>query len=583
MKKIFLSAIVAAAAALPTFAAVDTLNYSAVVRNAQGEPIANQEVSLMFQFIENDNVIFDETVQVTTSAAGVVNYAIGSSKSLDGIDWTANNIKLAVSMDVNGGSNFAPVSNSEVASVPTALYALKSADTENLYNDIDELNGKFMRNEAVQNDIFAKISAAEEDIDALYGKAERTESQISQIAADFANLGENLDNSFAQVTAIDEKVEGLIENLDNSFKRVEVMEEQVEANTTAIAEVKQDAYDAFEDIYKQLGDLEQIAEAVETLNAWHLENDESILSLPATLNAMNELLEENTADIEELQGKLDRNETVQNDIFAKISAAEEDIAAINGNLIRNYAVQNPIFDKIIANEEAIATIQKDAYDAFEDIYQQLGAIEDLTSAVEELTAWHRDNDETLLGLPATLNSMNETIEENTNKLDEIEKSNAELVATLQTLDNLGNENAEAIEKLQSDLKDVVDNMKEVVDEFFERFDTIETNMDDLSGNFQRYDTQYATLLDTVNTNHDEYQEDFQKMSETFDGLSTAFNELKAEYEENFQKMADVSSEMSTELDTTKNTVLSLIDVVDELKGQIAVLEGKVNASHPTED
>ena len=55
MKKIFLSAIVAAAAALPTFAAVDTLNYSAVVRDANGNAVANQEVSLLFQFVEEGN------------------------------------------------------------------------------------------------------------------------------------------------------------------------------------------------------------------------------------------------------------------------------------------------------------------------------------------------------------------------------------------------------------------------------------------------------------------------------------------------------------------------------------------------
>ncbi|MDE6844009.1 MAG: hypothetical protein K2J24_10840, partial [Muribaculaceae bacterium] len=340
MKKIFLSAIVAAAAALPTFAAVDTLNYSAVVRDANGNAVANQEVSLLFQFVEEGNIIFDETVKVTTSSAGVVNYAIGSTKSLDGIDWTANDIKLSVSMDLNGGDNFTPVANSDVASVPTALYALKSADTENLYNDVD----------------------------ALYGKSERTENQLNQISADFANLGENLDNLVTEMTTHFDEVNAQLENLNMVSAVVRANEEQIEKNTADIATVKNDAYNEFEDIYQQLGSLEQVVKAVEGLEAWHLENDENILNLLPTFNAMNELLEENTEKIEELE----RSHSL---LIATITPIEElsaqnanDIEALQGTTDR-FASQITQLQSQVA--ENLANYQED-FQRMADVSAEMG-------------------------------------------------------------------------------------------------------------------------------------------------------------------------------------------------------------------
>lgn len=466
MKKIFLSAIVAAAAALPTFAAVDTLNYSAVIRNAQGEPVANQEVTLLFQFLEDNTVKFEETAKVTTSAAGVVNYAIGTNESLENVDWKANDIKLAVSVDVNGGDAFVPVANSNVASVPTALYALKSADTDLLYEDIDNLYGQNQRtqtvlndvfakisateddidnlygmserNEGVLNDVFAKINMAEEDIDALYGKAERTENQLNQVAADFANLGENLDNlvnqmeeanleqdrvienltnyaevvkatlddyeatfanldenltnSFAQVTVLQDQLDALIENLDNSFKRVEVMEEQVEANTTAIAEVKKDAYDAFEDVYQQLGLLDQAVPAIQQLEAWHRDNDEFILSLAPTLNAMNENIDQNSQDIEALQ-------------------------RFNAELV---ATLTPIEETATEALELAQAIQTDAYAAFEEIYQQLGEVETITNTLTDYIEQDQIVSGKVEAMEGTVNYLRDEVEANTADIEALQ-------------------------------------------------------------------------------------------------------------------------------------------------------------------
>lgn len=540
MKKIFLSAILAAAAALPTFAAVDTLNYSAVVRNSDGQPVANQEVTLQFQFLEDNTVKFEETATVTTSAAGVVNYAIGSTQSLEDVDWTANNIKLAVSIDVNGGADLTLLSNSNVASVPTALYALKSADTENLYNDVDAIYGQLQRNENVQNDIFAKISLAEEDIDALYGKAERTEYQINQIAADFANLGENLDNSFAQVTAIDEKVESLIENLDNSFARVEVMEEQVEANTTAIAEVKKDAYDAFEDIYQQLGAIDQIVEAVETLNAWHLDNDETILSLPATLNAMNEAIEENTNKLEEME-------------------------QANANLVVTLQtldnMGNENAEAIEALNEKVTEIKDHAYEAFEDIYQQLGLVETIASTLTD----YIEQDQIVSGKV-------EQMEGTVNFLREENDANVADINALQEAD-------QRFQTVQNDI--------------FAKIGEVQEDIEALQGADQRFQTMYNNMVADLGLSKDDI-EALQGKDERFEvqiselqgdiaGLQNAIetqNALDARWKD---QLNEGLFELTDNVEKNTEDIANIYGLIDRLNFLIEELQNKVAENHPSPD
>ncbi|MDE6856227.1 MAG: hypothetical protein K2J34_07180 [Muribaculaceae bacterium] len=63
-------------------------------------------------------------------------------------------------------------------------------------------------------------------------------SHIEKVNADFANLGENLDNSFAEMNAKFENVEGQIENLNHVSAVVRVNEESIEALQDEIKDLK---------------------------------------------------------------------------------------------------------------------------------------------------------------------------------------------------------------------------------------------------------------------------------------------------------------------------------------------------------
>ena len=56
MNKLFYSLMLAAVAS-PAFASIDTVNYQALVRNEKGEPVANTNVGVRFQFTSGDNTL----------------------------------------------------------------------------------------------------------------------------------------------------------------------------------------------------------------------------------------------------------------------------------------------------------------------------------------------------------------------------------------------------------------------------------------------------------------------------------------------------------------------------------------------
>lgn len=476
MKKIFLSAIVAAAAALPTFAAVDTLNYSAVVRDANGNAVANQEVSLLFQFVEEGNIIFDETVKVTTSSAGVVNYAIGSTKSLDGIDWTANDIKLSVSMDLNGGDNFTPVANSDVASVPTALYALKSADTENLYNDVDT----------------------------LYGKSERTENQLNQIYADFANLGENLDNLVTEMTTHFDEVNAQLENLNMVSAVVRANEEQIEKNTADIATVKNDAYNAFEDIYQQLGSLEQVVKAVEGLEAWHLENDENILNLLPTFNAMNELLEENTEKIEELE----RSHSL---LIATITPIEElsaqnadDIEALQGTTDRFASQITQLQNQVATSQADFENLGENLDNLVTEMNTHFEIIDGQLENLNNVSAVVRVNEEAIETLQADYKSLTENLDNSFARVgvmeEQVEQNVADIEALQGTTDRFGYSISTLqsnVATLQSDFENIGENLTLSFNEMDARFDTTNGRIENLEEGLEQHISSYERWKDQL--------------------------------------------------------------------------------------
>ena len=118
------------------------ITYQAVIYNPNGEelpgvdnpyaPLTNQDVCLQFGIVDADgNVEYQEQVQVTTDAFGMVNLLIGTNTQTGGyaadfagIEWSADAKFLKVDLDIKGNcTDFEELSNQPFTYVPFAYYS----------------------------------------------------------------------------------------------------------------------------------------------------------------------------------------------------------------------------------------------------------------------------------------------------------------------------------------------------------------------------------------------------------------------------------------------------------------------------
>ncbi|MHC1703657.1 MAG: tail fiber domain-containing protein [Tenuifilaceae bacterium] len=104
-------------------------SYQAVIRDGNGNPIANQSVSLKVTLQNiSGTPYFTENKTITTSSLGVINHTVGEGTATFGsftsIPWSSGDIFIKVEIDPAGGTNYAQMGTpSKLQSVPYALYA----------------------------------------------------------------------------------------------------------------------------------------------------------------------------------------------------------------------------------------------------------------------------------------------------------------------------------------------------------------------------------------------------------------------------------------------------------------------------
>jgi hypothetical protein len=121
------------------------INYQAVARNASGNLLENQNISVRFSILEDSptgNMVYSESQLAMTNEYGLFTLSIGNGNILSGdfsnIDWSGSNIYLKVEIDENGGNNYEVVGTTKFMSVPYALYGKDEDDDPK--NEIQELN-----------------------------------------------------------------------------------------------------------------------------------------------------------------------------------------------------------------------------------------------------------------------------------------------------------------------------------------------------------------------------------------------------------------------------------------------------------
>jgi len=138
MKKFTLLVLAIGLAILSIAQVPQLINYQAVIRDAAGQVIQNQNVSLRLSIHEKYSVginVYQEEHTLRTNDFGLVNIHIGNGVNkiglLKDVKWGNDVHVLKVSLDQNGGTTYDVMGYSQLVSVPYALYAanVSYADT----------------------------------------------------------------------------------------------------------------------------------------------------------------------------------------------------------------------------------------------------------------------------------------------------------------------------------------------------------------------------------------------------------------------------------------------------------------------
>ena len=111
----------------------EAFKYQAVVRDNEGEIIANQNVSLQIALLKESAAgtnVYTETHSAQTNQFGLVNIEIGNGTVVSGIfeniNWQNDSYFLQIEIDIAGGSNYQMMGASQLLSVPYSLGAKRT-------------------------------------------------------------------------------------------------------------------------------------------------------------------------------------------------------------------------------------------------------------------------------------------------------------------------------------------------------------------------------------------------------------------------------------------------------------------------
>ena len=121
---------------LPIFGfsqAPQKINFQSILRNTNGEVVANKAVSLRISILSgsiNGISVYSETYTKTSDASGLISLQIGNGMVISGVFstilWGNAAYFIKLEADFNGGSNYVLLGTQELMSVPYALYASKT-------------------------------------------------------------------------------------------------------------------------------------------------------------------------------------------------------------------------------------------------------------------------------------------------------------------------------------------------------------------------------------------------------------------------------------------------------------------------
>ena len=134
LKSMFLSLVLAVSATM-AMAQPNGFTYQAVIRDAGGNLVKNQSVSLQVYLLTSDfsSWYYAEEQKATTNGYGQLSIVVGQGTPINpnllfsNVNWN-NDIYLQLKVDIYGGSDYVDMGYTKIQAVPYALYAANAAN-----------------------------------------------------------------------------------------------------------------------------------------------------------------------------------------------------------------------------------------------------------------------------------------------------------------------------------------------------------------------------------------------------------------------------------------------------------------------
>ncbi len=192
--------------------APEKMSYQAVLRDASNTLLTNQEVGMQISILQTTitgTAVYIETQTATTNINGLVSLEIGTGSTSDNfatIDWSAGPYFIKSATDPSGGGSYTITGTSQIMSVPFALYAKTSGNSEaNATNIISnttdiETNTTAITTNTAKVGYTDALVSGNTDVAANTAKVGITSDQASEITANTAKTGVTSDQSTAITT-----------------------------------------------------------------------------------------------------------------------------------------------------------------------------------------------------------------------------------------------------------------------------------------------------------------------------------------------------------------------------------------------
>lgn len=113
------------------------INYTGFAYDAKQKEISNKDISVRASVFDGDDLVkYEETHYVTTDYKGLFSIKVGEGNAntqkglFSAIPWANSSMKLSIEIDPNGGSNYVSMGIVTLLSVPYALYAGSTGDSD---------------------------------------------------------------------------------------------------------------------------------------------------------------------------------------------------------------------------------------------------------------------------------------------------------------------------------------------------------------------------------------------------------------------------------------------------------------------